>query len=448
MFPLGNKSHTLPVAGRGPKPALPPKPIRSRSMTFTGTNRITNNNSSSNSLPRNQLTRLRGNSVDALLIDYQEPVGASLSSSLSPSSDSNNSLPTNYHEHPPMIPVPLLTVTDSGTSANVSNTTIRGQSNVVNDREGQSSTINDGEFNDKDKKSNINSDEREKATSISATEKESDKEEQPAVQIEVEEDKVNKVKPDRPPMPTRPPPPLSRPPRPFPPPPSRPSPSHPPPPSSSPSHNSPSINEAKLARKRPPPTPPLIIDSRSSPDHTPHSLRTFKEDSSPKNSVKSNVKSSMPKRPPPPTVSPIHQLVNVNDSEDSTDINSITNNSATSISSGINNSDKERSSDDRTNTGNKVTDNHHSVSSPHHSLGVIKEDRLSEEEEEEEEAEEEEREGEEEKEGEMTGSVVQVHEPVESTTASSSPHQSRKLLGKMTQSIRTFSKRRIKTVRE
>lgn len=91
---------------------------------------------------------------------------------------------------------------------------------------------------------------------------------------------------ERPAPPKRPPPPLSRPPRPF-----------PPPPSSSP----PRISEAKLARKRPPPTPPLIIDSRHSPQHTPHSVRSLKtnEGTSPGTSK------APPKRPPRPAVSPV-----------------------------------------------------------------------------------------------------------------------------------------------
>ncbi|XP_011410242.1 PREDICTED: pollen-specific leucine-rich repeat extensin-like protein 1 [Amphimedon queenslandica] len=95
---------------------------------------------------------------------------------------------------------------------------------------------------------------------------------------------------DRPAPPKRPPPPLSRPPRPF-----------PPPPSSSP----PRISEAKLARKRPPPTPPLIIDSRHSPQHTPHSMRSLKtNEGTPPESSK-----APPKRPPRPSVSPVQSKV-------------------------------------------------------------------------------------------------------------------------------------------
>ena len=92
-------------------------------------------------------------------------------------------------------------------------------------------------------------------------------------------DQLLKPAPSRPPPPaTRPPPPATRPPRPYPPP-------------------TPHISEAVLVKKRPPPVPPLIIDSRSSPQHTPHSQRTFKVTSPTSPTYNEN---TPPKRPPLP----------------------------------------------------------------------------------------------------------------------------------------------------
>ena len=92
----------------------------------------------------------------------------------------------------------------------------------------------------------------------------------------------------RPPPPKRPPPPMSRPPRPFPPP---------------PSSSLPLVSEAKLAKKRPPPTPPLIIDSRHSPQHSPYSVRSLKTANTRKDS--SPTSKAPPQRPPRPVFSPV-----------------------------------------------------------------------------------------------------------------------------------------------
>ena len=95
---------------------------------------------------------------------------------------------------------------------------------------------------------------------------------------------IQSSKVNRPSMPQRPPPPLTRPSHPFPPP----------------------VNEAMLVKKRPPPTPRLIIDSRNSPQHIPHSQRTLKvtNTTSPSKSStnKTNSSAQLPPRPPLPSL--------------------------------------------------------------------------------------------------------------------------------------------------
>ena len=106
----------------------------------------------------------------------------------------------------------------------------------------------------------------------------------PSTQEASTHNSIQSSKVNRPSMPQRPPPPLTRPPRPFPPP----------------------VNEAMLVKKRPPPTPPLIIDSRNSPQYIPHSQRTLKvtNTTTPSNSstYKTNSSGQLPPRPPPPSL--------------------------------------------------------------------------------------------------------------------------------------------------
>ena len=187
---------------------------------------------------------------------------------------------------------------------------------------------------------------------------------------------------ERPAPPKRPPPPLSRPPRPFPPPPSSSSPS---PPSSS--HHK--VSEAKLARKRPPPTPPLIIDSRHSPQHTPHSVRSLKtnEGTSPEPSK------APPKRPPRPVVSPVPMKVSSENSPVTSPEPSQTGHDNTEKTSQVSSSVDDTNSD---------------------SLGIVPED----------------------------GSIGHTSVASPSSSPCPSPRQGRKVLGKMKESFRNLRRNR------